>query len=65
MTANGALVGDIHMTVIHTCNLNGVNPFDYLTALQRHYAAVYANPSAWLLWNYKNALAAVESTGGG
>jgi len=65
LTPNGALVGDIHMTLIHTCNLNGVNPFDYLTALQRHYREVYANPSAWLPWNYKEALAAAEQSGGG
>ncbi len=24
------------MSLIHTCELNGVNPFDYLTELQRH-----------------------------
>lgn len=65
LTPNGAFVGDIHMTLIHTCNLNGVNPFDYLTALQRHYREVYANPSAWLPWNYKEALEAVEHSGGG
>ena len=65
LTPNGALVGDIHMTLIHTCNLNGVNPFDYLTALQRHYREVYANPAAWLPWNYKEALGAVEQSGGG
>jgi transposase len=65
LTPNGALVGDIHMTLIHTCNLNGVNPFDYLTALQRHYREVYANPSAWLPWNYKEALAAVGLPAGG
>lgn len=65
LTPNGALVGDIHMTLIHTCNLNGVNPFDYLTTLQRHYREVYASPSAWLPWNYKEALAAVGLPAGG
>jgi hypothetical protein len=24
------------MSLIHTCELNGANPFDYLTELQRH-----------------------------
>jgi hypothetical protein len=26
------------MSLIHTCELNGANPFDYLTELQRHAA---------------------------
>ena len=35
-TLNGARVGDLFMSLIHTCQLNDVNPFDYLTELQRH-----------------------------
>ena len=35
-TLNGAGVGDLFMSLIHTCELNGANPFDYLTELQRH-----------------------------
>ena len=34
-TLNGAGVGDLFMSLIHTCELNGANPFDYLTELQR------------------------------
>jgi hypothetical protein len=30
-TMNGARVGDLFMSLIHTCELNKVNPFDYLT----------------------------------
>ena len=37
-TLNGAGVGDLFMSLIHTCELNGANPFDYLTELQRHAA---------------------------
>jgi transposase len=51
-TENGARVGDLFMSIIHTCRLNGANPFDYLTTLQRHPAAVKANPAVWLPWNY-------------
>jgi len=51
-TENGARVGDLFMSLIHTCRLNGANPFDYLTALQRHARAVEANPADWLPWNY-------------
>ena len=35
-TMHGAAVGDLCMSVIHTCELNGVNAFEYLTALLRH-----------------------------
>jgi len=40
------------MSLIHTCELAGANPFDYLTALQRHASELSANPSAWMPWNY-------------
>ena len=33
-----------------------VNPFDYLTELQRHSDEVARNPAAWLPWNYREAL---------
>ena len=29
-------MGDLFMSLIHTCALNDVNPFDYLTELQKH-----------------------------
>ncbi len=51
-TQNGAKVGDLYMSLIYTCQLNGVNPFDYLTELQRHADEVAAAPAAWLPWNY-------------
>lgn len=56
-TSNGAHVGDLFMSLIHTCELAGTNPFQYLTALQRHPDAVAANPMAWLPWNYHQAVA--------
>lgn len=55
-TQNGAGVGDLYMSLIHTCELNGVNPFDYLTELQRHTDAVASDPAAWLPWNYREQL---------
>ena len=33
-TLNGAQVGDLFMSLIHTCQLCGANSFDYLTELQ-------------------------------
>jgi transposase len=56
-TMNGAQVGDLFMTLIHTCELNGVNSFDYLTELQRHANELATNPSEWAPWNYADTLA--------
>jgi hypothetical protein len=53
-TEHGAHVGDLFMSLIHTCNLAGVNPFDYLTVLQKHSADLAEHPEKWLPWNYIN-----------
>lgn len=60
-TLHGAQVGDVFMSLIHTCQLNGVNPFDYLTALQKHADEVLQDPARWLPWNYQQALPPMES----
>jgi transposase len=52
----GARVGDIYMTLIHTTELQGENPFHYLTELMRHESAVADEPAAWLPWNYRDTL---------
>ena len=54
---NGAQMGDLFMSLIHTCELNGVNPFDYLNQLQRHAEELKQTPSDWLPWNYRETLA--------
>jgi hypothetical protein len=51
-TENGAEVGDLLMSLIHTCELNGVNPFEYLIELQKHTRELAKNPAAWMPWNY-------------
>lgn len=56
-TMNGAEVGDLFMSLIHTCELNGANPVDYLTELQRHAEELQRNPSEWMPWNYRATLA--------
>jgi Transposase IS66 family len=53
---NGAEVGDLFMSLIHTCQLNGANSFQYLTELQRHAPQVAVNPSEWMPWNYRETL---------
>jgi hypothetical protein len=51
-TENGARVGDAFMSLIHTAELNGVNPFDYLVALLEHADELEENAAAWLPWAY-------------
>jgi len=60
-TENGAHVGDLFMSLIHTCNLADINPFDYLTELQKHSSEMAEHPEKWLPWNYntKNSSTAV------
>jgi hypothetical protein len=62
-TQNGASVGDLYMSLIHTCELNDANPFEFLTALQQHADQVAAAPERWLPWNYRDALPALSPAG--
>lgn len=55
-TLYGAEVGDIYMSLIHTCQLCGVNAFAYLQALHARAAAVLANPAQWLPWNFREQI---------
>lgn len=56
-TLHGAEVGDLFMSLIHTCQLCGANSFEYLTELQRHHREAAANRAAWMPWNYREMLA--------
>jgi hypothetical protein len=51
-TKNGAQVGDLFMTLIHTCQLCDVNPFDYLIQLRKHPRELSRTPQQWMPWNY-------------
>jgi hypothetical protein len=57
----GARVGDAFMSLIYTAEMAGVDPFLYLVALQEHRTTVAQQPSAWMPWNYKSALAACNA----
>ena len=46
------------MSLIHTSELNGSSPFNYLTELQRHARELPRNPWEWMPWNYRETLAA-------
>jgi hypothetical protein len=61
-TLNGAGVGDLFMSLIHTCELNGANPFHYLTELQRHAGELQRKPSEWMPWNYRDTLARLATS---
>jgi len=60
-TLNGAAVGDLFMSLIHTCQLCDANSFEYLTELQRHATELAANPANWMPWNYRDTLAHAPS----
>ena len=57
----GAQIGDLYMSLIHTCYLVKANPFDYLTELQRNHQAVEASPADWMPWNYRQTLTAATT----
>tara|TARA_B100000519_G_C14243574_1_gene438569 strand:+ start:112 stop:1746 length:1635 start_codon:yes stop_codon:yes gene_type:complete len=52
-TEYGAMIGGIITSIIHTCELNGINPYDYLIALQDYKDRIVKEPAAWLPWNYQ------------
>jgi len=51
-TEYGAWVGDLLLSLIETCQLNKINPYHYLVAVQTHERDVEENPSLWFPWNY-------------
>ena len=55
-TEHGAYIGDMFMSLIHTCSLSKINPYLYLTALQKNSSALFKNPHLWLPWNYQENL---------
>jgi transposase len=60
-TERGARVGDLYMSLIHTCELCNANPFDYLVALRENSSEVKCHPDRWMPWNYKEAVSEVKS----
>jgi transposase len=51
-TENGAKIGDTLLSVIETCALNQMNPYNYLIAIQQYVEKVMKEPHLWLPWNY-------------
>lgn len=55
-TEHGAYIGDLFMSLIHTCNLCKVNPFEYLKTLQEHSSELFHDPDKWMPWNYEKSI---------
>ncbi len=62
-TQNGARVGDMWMSFIHTAELNDEGPYEYLIALLRHPNEAARTPGEWMPWSYRAALAKLEKGG--
>jgi transposase len=62
-TLNGAHVGDVFMSLIHTAELNDAEPFDYLVTLLRRSKDVAAAPAEWMPWNYEGTSARLPGVG--
>lgn len=60
-TVNGAMVGDFFMSIAATCRSHKVNPLEYLGACLDFPHLVRSSPSAWMPWNFKEALAPAKN----
>jgi len=58
-TEKGAHVGDLFMSLIHTCRLSRINPFDDLTTLRKYAHKLRDGPAAWMPWTYQATVAAL------
>lgn len=58
---HGAYVGDMFMSIIHTCYLMKINPMDYLIKLQEYESHLRDEPEKWMPWNYIDTIAQIES----
>ena len=54
-SATGARAGDTFMSLIHSAELNGMEPFEYLIELLKHAEELDRDPARWMPWNYRAA----------
>jgi transposase len=52
-TQRGACVGDLFMSLIHTCQLAGANPLEYLTWLLKNTEQIGKFPRDFMPWKYR------------
>ncbi|MDP2643416.1 MAG: IS66 family transposase [Desulfobacterales bacterium] len=55
-TQRGANVGDLFMSLIHTCQLAGVNPLEYLKWLLKNARQLEKSPETFMPWNYGQSM---------
>ena len=60
-TEHGAAIGDLLLSVIESCRLNGVNAWDYLVEAVKQCSEVRKNPTKWLPWNYARGAPLAEA----
>jgi len=60
-TTNGARVGDLFMSLIHTAELNHIEPFEYLAAMLRNPKEIARSPADWMPWNYQETMKRLPS----
>lgn len=56
----GAMLGGVLTSIIYTCALSGVNPLNYLIALQEYKDQIVKEPERWLPWCYQDTLATLS-----
>lgn len=61
-TLAGAHVGDVITSIIASCELNGINCFEYLKALQENRRSMELAPEKWMPWNYQENIQEVAVT---
>jgi hypothetical protein len=64
-TRRGAFVGDLFMSLIHSCFLCAVDPFDYVTQLLRNHGQAAQRPAEWMPWNCQVAVASMGAAAEG
>jgi len=55
-TEYGAMIGGVLTSIIYTCALSGINPLNYLIALQENKNQIFKEPERWLPWCYQETL---------
>ena len=59
-TEYSAMIGGVLTSIIYTCALSGINPLNYLIALQKYKNQIVKEPERWLPWSYQDTLAGLS-----
>ena len=60
-TDKGAMVGDLYMSLIQTCENNKINPLDYLTTVLQKITDATKAPEEWMPWNYRETMKKIRA----